>query len=214
MIPSGTAPCTEATRRATAALTRLAVSAGSFLSAGLLRCLVVVGCTLAALQHAQAQPSYTVSIDTVQKQVGQRFPMRYPLGGLLDLEVQAPQLQLMPKQNRLSAKMALEAIGPLLKSPRAGEFDVDFALRYEPSDQTIRAYQLNFQNLRISGLLPQANELLNAYGPTLAKQSLQEVVLHQLRPKDLAMADTLGMQPQSITVTDKGLVIGFVMKPL
>jgi hypothetical protein len=43
---------------------------------------------------------------------------------------------------------------------------------------------------------------------------LQEVVLHQLRPKDLAIVDSMGMQPGSITVTDKGLVIGFVLKPL
>jgi hypothetical protein len=31
---------------------------------------------------------------------------------------------------------------------------------------------------------------------------------------DLAMADNLGMQPDRITVTDKGLVIGFVLKPM
>jgi hypothetical protein len=40
------------------------------------------------------------------------------------------------------------------------------------------------------------------------------VVLHQLRPQDLAVADGLGMQPGSITVTDSGLVIGFEAKPL
>ncbi|MNT68545.1 hypothetical protein D3C72_2067880 [compost metagenome] len=56
--------------------------------------------------------------------------------------------------------------------------------------------------------------MLNTYGPTLAEQSLQEVVLHQLRPQDLAMADVLGLRPGSITVTDQGLVIGFVVKPL
>ena len=90
----------------------------------------------------------------------------------------------------------------------------DFALRYEPSDHTIRAYQLKFQNLQILQLPPQASELLSIYGPAIARQALQEVVLHQLRPQDLAMADNLGMQPHSITVTDKGLVIGFVLKPL
>jgi len=38
-------------------------------------------------------------------------------------------------------------------------------------------------------------------------------VLHTLRPQDLALADTMGLQPGSITVTDKGLVVGFVNKP-
>ena len=48
----------------------------------------------------------------------------------------------------------------------------------------------------------------------MARQLLQEVVLHQLRPQDLAVANSLGMQPDSISVTDKGLVIGFALKPL
>jgi hypothetical protein len=114
-----------------------------------------------ALSAAHAQPNYTVSAEQLQREVAERFP-----------------------------------------------------LRYEPSDQTIRAYQLKFQNLHINDLQPAASELLNVYGPALAKQSLQEVVLHQLRPQDMVVADGLGMQPGNITVTEKGLVIGFVLKPL
>jgi len=73
---------------------------------------------------------------------------------------------------------------------------------------------VRFKHLHVAGLQPAASELLNNYGPTLAAQSLREVVLHQLRPQDLALADVMGMQPGSITVTDKGLVIDFVTKPL
>jgi len=56
--------------------------------------------------------------------------------------------------------------------------------------------------------------LLNTYGPALSERSLREVVLHRLQPEDLALPNSLGMQPGSITVTDTGLVIGFVLKPL
>ena len=48
----------------------------------------------------------------------------------------------------------------------------------------------------------------------LAQQALREVVLHRLSPKDLALADVLGLQPGSITVTDAGLLIALVSKPL
>lgn len=178
------------------------------------RVLAVATVMFAALQSAQAQPSFTVSIKTVQQEMAQRFPLRYPVAGLVDFDVQAPQLRLLPDQNRVSASMAVEVTGPALRRSHSGTFDVDFALRYEHSDHTIRAYRLDFQNLRIPDLQPQASELLNAYGPALANQALQELVLHQLRPQDLAMADSLGMQPGSITVTDKGLVIAFVLKPL
>jgi hypothetical protein len=180
----------------------------------LTRALAVGFLALPVLHVAQAQPSYIVSAEQLQQVLAQRFPLRYPVAGLLDLDIQAPHLRLLPAQNRVSAEMAVQAAGPALRRGHSGTFDVDFALRYEPSDRTIRAYQLTFQNLRISDLQPQASQLLNAYGPALAAQALQEVVLHQLRPQDLAMADKLGMQPDRITVTDKGLLIGFVLKPL
>lgn len=177
-------------------------------------CLALAGVARAALPDAQPQPRYTVSAEQLQQAVAQRFPKRYPVAGLFDLALQAPRLRLLPEQNRVSAEMAVEATGPALGRSQTGTFDVDFALRYEASDRTLRAYQLRFKHLRFAGLQPAASELLNAYGPALAEQSLQEVVLHQLRPQDLALADGMGLQPGSITVTDKGLVIGFVVKPL
>lgn len=167
-----------------------------------------------ALTHARAQARYTVSTEQLQLVVAQRFPLHFPVAGLLTLDVQAPRLRLLPAQNRLVAEMAVAAAGPGLRRSHAGTFDVDFALRYEASDRTLRAHQLRLKNLQFASLQPAASELLNTYGPALAEQSLREVVVHQLRPQDLALADGLGMQPGSITVTDQGLVIGFVTKPL
>ena len=155
-----------------------------------------------------------MSAEQLQQVVAQRFPLRYPVQGLLDLELQAPRLSLLPVQNRLAAEMAVDASGPALRRSHSGSISVDFALRYEPSDRTIRAVQLHFQNLQFPSLQPAVVELLNTYGPALAQQSLQEVVLHQLRPQDLALPDTMGLQPGSITVTDQGLVIAFVTKPM
>ena len=163
---------------------------------------------------AQAQPGYTVSAAQLQQAVAQRFPLRYPVPGVLNLDLQAPQLRLLPAQNRLAAQMAVDAAGPALRRSHSGSVTVDFALRYEPSDRTVRAVQLHFQNLQFPSLQPAVVELLATCGPALAAQALQEVVLHQLKPQDLALPDTMGLQPGSITVTEQGLVVGFVNKPL
>lgn len=56
--------------------------------------------------------------------------------------------------------------------------------------------------------------LLNTYGPTLSERALREVVVHRLQASDLALPTSMGLQPGSISVTDTGLVIGFVPKPL
>lgn len=164
------------------------------------------------VRQAAAQPKYTVSSAQMQAAVASRFPLRYPLGGLLELTLQAPALRLLPDVNRLGTVMGVDAAGPLLGRPATGSFDVDFALRYEASDMTIRAYRLKVNSLRIQGLPPEAAMLLNAYGGQLAEQALLEVVVHKLEPKDLALADTMGLEPGTITVTAQGLSIDFVNK--
>ena len=165
-----------------------------------------------AAAAAHAQPSYTVTSAQLQQAVAEKFPMYYPVGGLLELTLQPPSLRLLPGQNRLGTLMLVDAGGPALSRSTTGSFDVDFALRYEASDQSIRAHKLRVNTLSLSGLPPGPAALLQAYGPALAEQSLLEVVLHKLEPKDLMLADGLGMEPGAITVTARGLVIGFVPK--
>ena len=164
------------------------------------------------LPNAQAQPSYKVSAEQLEQAIAKRFPRRYPLSGLLNLDAQAPRLRFLPGENRLGAEMAVQAAGPALRRSYTGTFDVDFALRYEASDLSIRAHQLRVNALQFEGLPPQPSALLAAYGPALAEQALQDAVLHQLKPQDLALPDGMGLQPGNITVTAQGLVIGFVAK--
>ena len=176
--------------------------------------MLCIGAGVLASPAVQAQPSYTVSAGQLQQAVAARFPQRYPVGGLLALNIQAPSLRLIPATNRLGAAMAVDATGPALDRSYMGTFDVDFLLRYEASDMSIRATQLRVNTLRLSGLPPEVSMLLGAYGASLAEQTLLEVVVHRLEKKDLAMADLLGLEPGKITVTDQGVVVGFVNKPV
>ena len=166
----------------------------------------------AALRHAQAQPRYTVSLEQLHEVLAQKFPRSVPVQGLLDLTVQLPRLHLLPEVNRLQAAMVVQAAGPALRRSHTGSFDVEFALRYEGSDRTLRAHQIKLGRLHFPSLRPAVAELLNAYAPLLAEQSLGEVTLHQLRPQDTAVFDGLGMEPGAITVTPKGLAVAFVRK--
>ena len=174
--------------------------------------LALGGTACSALPGSRSQPSYKVSIEQLQQAVTRRFPLRYPLAGLVELNVQAPRLRLLPEVNRLGTELTVEAAGPALRRAYTGVFDLEFALRYETGDQTIRAHQLRVNSLRFPGLPQGAAEILSGYGPALAEQSLREVVVHQLRPQDLTLADTMGFQPGNITVTAEGLTIDFVAK--
>ena len=159
-----------------------------------------------------AQPRFEVSKLQLQQAVAKRFPLQYPILGLVNVEVQAPEIRLLPEQNRLSAAMRLEASGPALNRKQSGSLDIEFALRYEVSDRTLRATAIKFKSLNFPGLQPLAAQMLNNYGQALSEKTLLEVVLHTLKPQDLALADGLGVQPGSITITQSGLVVDFVKK--
>jgi hypothetical protein len=161
-----------------------------------------------------APPRLNVPLDVLQSEVGKRFPLRYPLAGLVNLDLAVPHLGLLPASNRLRAEMAVNAAGPILQRSQPGTFTVDFALRYEHSDRTLRAHQLKVYRMRFPGLPADAAELLNTYAPALAEQSLREVVLYQLNAQETAMADLLGLRPGRITVTGQGLGVELVTKPL
>ena len=168
---------------------------------------------LPAGRGALVQPRYAISAAALQEAVEQRFPRRLRLGGLLELTVRTPVLQLLPDANRIASDLVVVASGPGLERPATGQFDLDFALRYERSDQTLRARGLRVRSLRVSGLPAPYPELLDGIGPVLAQQVFGEIVLHRLRPADLALADGLGLEPETVTVTTAGLVIGFAPKP-
>ena len=198
MVPAAATPMNPASliRRRRALLGALAVAA-----------LAGAGCN-----GALGPRSVTLSLEQMQDRVSARFPRRYPLAGLAELNLQTPRLALRPEQNRINVVMALEATGPVLRRAHTGSLDVDFALRYEPTDQTLRATDLQLRALQIDGLPPPVSQVVADLGPVLAQQVLREVVLHQVRPQDLAAAERLGLQPGRITVTAQGLEIELAPK--
>ena len=164
--------------------------------------------------RSAAPGGHTIGLAQIERAVAERFPLTLGVGGLIDLHLEPPRLRLLPAQNRIGSAWDLEAGGPALRHRYRGLFDLDFLLRYEPADRTIRAHQPRVQALRLTGLPSRPAELLDAYGPMLAEQALQDVVLHQLGARELALPDAMGLQPDTLTVTAQGVVIGFKVKPL
>jgi hypothetical protein len=165
-------------------------------------------------QAPQDLPGHRVSLDSLQKAVGRRFPRRYPVGGWLDLDLLAPALQLLPAQNRVGAQLEVQAAGPALNRRHSGTLALDFALRFEASDRSLRAHQLQLGRMQFPSLQPGVVGLLNNFGPALVAQALNEVVLHTFSAQDLALPERMGLQPGPITVTAEGLVVALVPRPL
>ena len=156
--------------------------------------------------------SVSVTTQKLQEMVARRFPKEFPVAGLLQLQLKAPTLTTVPERNMLNAVIPAELAGKVLKESYSGQLNVDFALRYESTDRTLRAHQIKVNSLEMNGLAPAMSDMLATYANALAEQALGQVVLYQLQDKDLELADTLGVEPGAITVTPQGLTVALVQK--
>lgn len=180
---------------------------------------VAGGAVLSAVGWRQATAGlslsgYTVTLAQLLALLSERFPQRYRLAGIAELELRAPALALRPEVNRLRARLTLVLSGASVATPREGVLEVEFGMRYAAQDRTLRAHDIALQAVEIEGLDPAASALLQFWAPRMARRALREVVLHRLEEKDLALLDGLGLQPGPITVTPQGLSIAFVPRAL
>jgi hypothetical protein len=157
----------------------------------------------------QTLPAYRIPAARLHEALSARFPVRAGLAGLVELQVSAPALHLVPARNRLGVGLVAELGGRQLRQKQAGEVDLVFALRYEPADQTVRAHDLEIVGVRAPGLPPETLENLQRLLPAMTREAVGEVVLHRFTARELALADTMGFEPKQITVVEDGLVISF-----
>jgi hypothetical protein len=163
-------------------------------------------------QEPPQRPQYKVSAAQLFDAMSARFPIRLGLAGVLQLQVSAPRLLLLPARNRLGATLLTQVDGAQLPERSAGEVDLLFALRYEATDQTVRAHHAEIADLRWPGLAADARAALQALLPGVARR-LGELVLHKFSPAQLAVAETMGFEPEEITVLADGVMVFFGPKP-
>jgi hypothetical protein len=164
-------------------------------------------------QPQEPRPRLKVSAAELHQALSARFPVRFGVPGLVELEVSAPQLLLLPARNQLGAALLVQASGPALRRMQAGEMDVMFSLRYEPADQTLRAHHMEILDIRMPGLSADGLQVLRTVLPEVAREVVGEVVLHKFTQRQLALADTMGFEPEKVTVVEDGLVVVFAPKP-
>ncbi len=154
--------------------------------------------------------SITLSEGELQAQLAKRFPMQRSLLELLDLQLSDPVLRLDAAANRLATELTLR--GSERRSGRSlqGRLALDFGLRWEPADGSIRLVQPRVQSLQfgaVPGLSPRRAEMLQSMGIALAERLLDDLVLYRISADRLAALRSAGYQPGTLQVKPEGLEI-------
>ncbi len=159
------------------------------------------------------RPRHKVSAATLHQALSRRFPVRLGVPGFMQVEVSAPRLHLLPARNLLGAGLQAQALGAGAQAIPPGELDVAFALRYERSDRTLRAHRMDILDIHWPGIPPEAIGPLRGVLAGMAREAVGEIVLHAFEPRELALADTMGFEPDRLTVLGDGLQVDFAPKP-
>lgn len=158
-------------------------------------------------QKEAPSPRHKISAEQLHSALSARFPVRLVVAGLLALKVSAPRLLLLPARDQLGATLVMQLHAQQLQPIAPGELDVVFALRYEATDQTVRAHQLDILALRWPGLRPEILQVVQGQLRAAARETLGELVLHKFLPRELALAETMGLEPKTLRVVDDGLLV-------
>ena len=175
---------------------------------------LLLACTGAPVLASMAPRSVTVSAERLQQAIAQRFPIKQRLAEVLELEVLPPRLSLLPASNRLATDIDLNVADRLLGGRYSGSITLDFGLRFEPSDNTIRMTGARVNRVSLAGVPEPYQTAITRNAPRLAERLLDNRVLHQFSDKDLSLVNGLGLEPGEISVTPQGLSVTLVPRPL
>lgn len=161
------------------------------------------------LAQDEPRPRFRLSAAQLDEALSARFPMRFGIPGLAQLQVSAPGLLMLPARNKLGASLRAEASGSGFAPMQPGTLDLVFALRYEAGDRSIRAFDPEILQIRWPDLTPEALVAVQAILPGAAREVAAELVLHTFTPRELALPDTMGFEPDTVTVADDGVLVEF-----
>jgi hypothetical protein len=150
--------------------------------------------------------TYTVDEAELGRLLARQFPKTQSIAGLAELTLASPALRLLPERNKLGAQFDLAASERLSGRSTTGRLDLEGALRYEPSDQSLRLAQVRVQQLQWEGAGSQAAQRAAAL---VAERLLEDMVLYRLKPEQAQRMARAGLSPGAVTVTPRGVELAF-----
>lgn len=154
--------------------------------------------------------SITLSEAELQAQLTRRFPLHKSVLELVDLQLSDPLLRLDAASNRLATELTLRGVERRSGRSLQGRLALDYALRFEPADNSVRLDQPRVRSLQLDpapATPSRRAEMLQQMGIALAERALDDLVLYQVPDARLRALRAAGYRPGALRVTPAGLEI-------
>ena len=146
----------------------------------------------------------------LQAQLARRFPIERSLFDTFTLKLSDPLLSIDAAAGRLGTELTLQ--GSDLRNGRSlqGRLALDYGLRWEPADASVRLVQPRVQSLQFDeapGLSSRGSEAAQRMGIALAERLLDDLVLYRVPEARLQTLRAAGYRPGTLQLTPAGLEI-------
>jgi hypothetical protein len=174
--------------------------------------LVVLG-TLAALSlagcAAWAPRSFTLSQAELQALIDRQFPREQRVAEVFELRLSRPVVSLQPDRHRIGTELALSVLERLSGRTVQGTLAMDFGLRYEASDATLRLAHVKVQELSLDlgGSAPTAQR--SRLASLLAERVLDDLVVYRLDERKRETMHQAGWTRIDVDVDERGVELRF-----
>jgi hypothetical protein len=137
--------------------------------------------------------------------LARQFPLERKVLEVIDLQVTNPQVHLLPESNRIGTELDVSAFDRLFGSRAQGHVKLDYGLRFQATDHTIRMTQVHVRDLTLESGSNSLHGAAQRIGGLVAENVLENLVLYRMRPSQADEMDRLGLVASPITVTAQGI---------
>ena len=137
--------------------------------------------------------------------LSRQFPMERKVLEVVDLAITNPVLTLIPQGNRVGTELDVAATDRLFGSSATAHIRLDYGLRFQPSDHTIRMTQVRVRELTLASGSSNLHGAAQRIGGLVAESALEDLVIYRMKPAQADEMDRLGLVASPITVTPQGL---------
>ena len=138
--------------------------------------------------------------------MAERFPMTRTLWEGMDLRLGVPSLALRPAENRLATVLDLIADEQMISRRQyKGLLGFSSALRYEPSDHSVRLASVRIEQFQLESLSRLLGDQATRIGAVVAQDLMENLSVYQLPSSVVELAELLGVRPSALQVLPHGL---------
>jgi hypothetical protein len=171
---------------------------------------LLCGLLLAACAGMGVPRSITLGEAELQAQLAKRFPLQRSLLDTFDLQLSDPSLRVDAASRRLATELTLRGSDRRSGRSLQGRLALDYALRFEPQDGSIRLVQPRVAGFELQpepGVAVRRTETVQRMGIALAERLLDDLVLYRVPAERLDQLRAAGFRPGTLQVTPAGLEI-------